>query len=244
MHETDPLKLASWKSILFCFVSFIDRLPQDVSWAQVCFAAPQVLWIWSGLRHQFHSRCYGKRPQGGSTSCWPSWVNWATRAQAKGPFLGCGLEWNVPGKNSLGLVSGELFLLSLHITGRSQALPRPLCWGCCHRQLGRLPGKGLLVGIPAQRDSDLVMTVQSSSWTQGPRALHDLGLPELKGLPGSGDWGLMVRGPGTPRGGWLPSWHLLPCSLSSMRVQLWDTRLLRLQGCDTRLGFWGLTEIW
>ena len=192
----------------------------------------------------FHSRCYRKRPQGGSTSCWPSWVNWATRAQAKGPFLGCGLEWNVPGKNSLGLVSGELFLLSLHITGRSQALPRPLCWGCCHRQLGRLPGKGLLVGIPAQRDSDLVMTVQSSSWTQGPRALHDLGLPELKGLPGSGDWGLMVRGPGTPRGGWLPSWHLLPCSLSSMRVQLWDTRLLRLQGCDTRLGFWGLTEIW
>ena len=28
-------------------------------------------------------------------------VNWATRAQAKSPFLGCGLEWNVPGKNNL-----------------------------------------------------------------------------------------------------------------------------------------------
>ena len=44
MHETDPLKSASWKSILFCFVLFIDRLPQDISWEQVCFAAPQALW--------------------------------------------------------------------------------------------------------------------------------------------------------------------------------------------------------
>ena len=35
-----------------------------------------------------------------------SWVNWASRAQAKGLFLGCGLEWNVPGKTNLGLVPG------------------------------------------------------------------------------------------------------------------------------------------
>ena len=88
----------------FCFVLFIDRLPQDISWEQVCFAAPQAGWIWSGLRHVSQSllRETSTRRQ----HLLLTRVNWEPEPKAKGLFLGCGLEWNVPGKNSLGLVSG------------------------------------------------------------------------------------------------------------------------------------------
>lgn len=210
---------------------------------QVCFDTPQASWVWSGLRHQFHSRCYGKCPQGGSTSCWLglighpeprqkacSWV-----ADSSGMCRGKPTwDWCLASSSCLAFISqADNKLCDGHsdegaVTdswGDSQK--RGCWWESLHKE--SQTWWWLFKALPEHRI---------------PRALPDLGLPELKGLPGSGDWGLMDRGPGTSRWGWLLPWHLLPCSLSSMRVQLWETRLPRLQGYDTRLDFRGLTEIW
>ena len=72
--------------------SFLQHLPQDLSWGQLSFATPQSFWIGGASQYWWASCCYTICPQGGSTSSCPTLVLPATRALGKVDFLGCELE--------------------------------------------------------------------------------------------------------------------------------------------------------
>ena len=62
---------------------FLQYLPQDLSWEQPSFTAPQAFWIWGASKRWWESCSSRKRPQGGSTPPCPTRVPPATRAWGK-----------------------------------------------------------------------------------------------------------------------------------------------------------------
>ena len=72
--------------------SFLQYLPQDLSWGQLSLATSQAFWIRGASQYWWESGCYTICPQGGSTSSRPTLVLPATRALGKVDFLGCELE--------------------------------------------------------------------------------------------------------------------------------------------------------
>ena len=112
------VKYTFWNCLLARLPSLnflVDFRPQDFFWGQVSFTALQSLRILSNHEQWVQSWCFGKRPLGSSISTFPNLVTRATEPSWKLGFLGCKLEWNVPGQTPKRLCMSPYFLCVLLI---------------------------------------------------------------------------------------------------------------------------------